>query len=186
LPILGYKIYLNDILNTVLQSNILSYSFTTYISPSISNSISVSAYSIIGEGEKITINNIYSSSIPGKITSISLVDASNDKIKIKWSIPSDNGGSTITSYDVRRNDGSEFGKNYENEINVEETTYTFDTLTISTYYSIQVRAKNSNGNGDWSNYVTYFTADPFDDVSNFIIDKIKVIPLKFSLLGIFL
>ena len=137
LPILGYKIYLNDILNTVLQSNILSYSFTTYISPSISNSISVSAYSIIGEGEKITINNIYSSSIPGKITSISLVDASNDKIKIKWNIPSDNGGSTITSYDVRRNDGSEFGKNYENEINVEETTYTFNTLTISTYYSIQ-------------------------------------------------
>ena len=49
LPILGYKIYLNDILNTVLQSNILSYSFTTYISPSISNSISVIEYSIIGE-----------------------------------------------------------------------------------------------------------------------------------------
>ena len=46
---LGYKIYLNDILNTVLESNILSYSFTTYISPSISNSISVSEYSIIGE-----------------------------------------------------------------------------------------------------------------------------------------
>ena len=159
---------MNDILNTVLQSNILSYSFTTYISPSISNSISVSAYSIIGEGEKITINNIYSSSIPGKITSISLVDASNDKIKIKWNIPSDNGGSTITSYDVRRNDGSEFGKNYENEINVEETTYTFNTLTISTYYSIQVRAKNSNGNGDWSNYVTYFTADPLDDVTNLL------------------
>ena len=101
LPILGYKIYLNDILNTVLQSNILSYSFTTYISPSISNSISVSAYSIIGEGEKITINNIYSSSIPGKITSISLVDASNDKIKIKWNIPSDNGGSRITSYEKK-------------------------------------------------------------------------------------
>ena len=42
LPILVYKIYLNDILNTFLQSNLLSYSFTTYISPSISNSISVS------------------------------------------------------------------------------------------------------------------------------------------------
>ncbi len=38
-----------------MPSNILSYSFTTYISPSISNSISVSAYSIIGEGDKITI-----------------------------------------------------------------------------------------------------------------------------------
>ena len=37
--------------------------------------------------------------------------------------------------------------------------HTFNTLTISTYYSIQVRTKNSNGNGDWSNYITYFTAD---------------------------
>ena len=27
--------------------------------------------------------------------------------------------------------------------------------------------------GDWSNYVTYFTADPPDDVTNFIIDKDK-------------
>ena len=43
----------------------------------------------------------------------------------------------VESLHMRRNDGSEFGKNYENEINVEETTYTFDTLTISTYYSIQ-------------------------------------------------
>ena len=63
--------------------------------------LSLSASSIIGEGDKITINNIYSSSIPGKITSISLVDASNDKIKIKWNIPSDNGGSRITSYEKK-------------------------------------------------------------------------------------
>ena len=65
------------------------------------------------------------------------MDISNDKIKIKWNIPNDNGGSRITSYDVRRNDGSEFGQNYENEINVDGTIYTFNTLTISTYYSIQ-------------------------------------------------
>ena len=74
----------------------------------------------------------------------------------------------VESLHMRRNDGSEFGQNYENEINVDGTTYTFNTLTISTYYSIQVRAKNSNGNGDWSNYVTYFTADPLDDVTNLL------------------
>ena len=65
------------------------------------------------------------------------MDISNDKIKIKWNIPNDNGGRRITSYDVRRNDGSEFGQNYENEINVDGRIYNFNTLTISTYYSIQ-------------------------------------------------
>ena len=77
------------------KSNSPSFLFSLYLH------LSVSAYSIIGEGDKITINNIYSSSIPGKITSISLVDASNDKIKIKWNIPSDNGGSRITSYEKK-------------------------------------------------------------------------------------
>ena len=61
LPILGYNIYLNNILYSVVQSIILSYTFSNYISPTISNSISASAYN---EGNKITIVNVYSSSIP--------------------------------------------------------------------------------------------------------------------------
>ena len=43
----------------------------------------------------------------------------------------------VESLHMRRNDGNEFGQNYENEINVDGTTYTFNILTISTYYSIQ-------------------------------------------------
>ena len=46
LEILGYKIYLNSILNTIIQSNVLSYNFTNYINSCISNTIIVSAYSI--------------------------------------------------------------------------------------------------------------------------------------------
>ena len=78
-----------------VKSNSPSFLFSFHLH------LNVIAYSIIGEGDKITINNIYSSSIPGKITSISLVDASNDKIKIKWNIPSDNGASRITSYEKK-------------------------------------------------------------------------------------
>ena len=173
LEILGYKIYLNNILNTIVQSNVLSYNFSNYINPYISNTISVSAYTILGEGDKITINDIYSTSIPGKITSITLVSVSSSQISIKWNSPSDNGGSSITSYDVRKNDGSEFGQNYDTEIQVTDNSYTFSSLSISTYYSIQVRANNINGNGEWSNYVTYYTADAPDDVTNFKIDKSK-------------
>lgn len=108
LPILGYNIYLNNILYSVVQSIILSYTFSNYISPTISNSISASAYN---EGNKITIVNVYSSSIPGKITRIYIINVSINIISIKWNIPNDNGGSRINSYDLRINDGSEFGQN---------------------------------------------------------------------------
>ena len=43
----------------------------------------------------------------------------------------------VESLHMRRNNGSDFGQNYENEINVDGTTYIFNTLTFSTYYSIQ-------------------------------------------------
>ena len=112
-----------------VKSNSPSFLFSFHLH------LNVIAYSIIGEGDKITINNIYSSSIPGKITSISLEDASNDKIKINgiFQVIMEE----VESLHMRRNDGSEFGQNYENEINVDGTTYTFNILTISTYYSIQ-------------------------------------------------
>ena len=110
LPILGYNIYLNNILYSVVQSIILSYTFSNYISPTISNSISVIAYNNLGEGNKITIVNVYSSSIPDKITSINIISVSSNTISIKWNIPNDNGGSTINSCDLKINDGSEFGK----------------------------------------------------------------------------
>ena len=47
----------------------------------------------------------------GKITSINIISVSSNIISIKWNIPNDNGGSRINSYDLRINDGSEFGQN---------------------------------------------------------------------------
>ena len=110
LALLEYNIYLN-ILYRFVQSNILSYTFSNYISPTISNSISVSAYNNLSEGNKIAIVNVYSSSIPGKIKRINIINVSINIISIKWNIPNDNGGSRINSYDLRINDGSEFGQN---------------------------------------------------------------------------
>ena len=47
----------------------------------------------------------------GKITRINIINVSINIISIKWNIPNDNGGSRINSYDLRINDGSEFGQN---------------------------------------------------------------------------
>ena len=59
LEILGYKIYLNSILNTIIQSNVLSYNFTNYRNSFISNTIIESAYIILGEGDKILLLLLY-------------------------------------------------------------------------------------------------------------------------------
>ena len=109
----------------------------------------------------------------GKITFITLLSVSSTEILIKWNSPFDNCGSSIIFYDVRKNDGSEFRQNYDSPITVTHTSYYFSSLTISTNYSIQVRVNNINENGEWSNYITYYTADPPDDVINFKIDKSK-------------
>ncbi len=82
LEILRYKIYINSVLNTIFQSNVLSYNFTNYINPYISNTIIVSAYSILGEGDKITFSDFYSTSIPRKITFISLLNFSSLKFQL--------------------------------------------------------------------------------------------------------
>ena len=170
LEILGYKIYLNSILNTIVQSNVLSYNFTNYRNSFISNTIIVSAYIILGEGDKISISDIYSTTIPGKITFIILLSVSSTEISIKWNSPIDNGGSSIIS---RKNEGNEFRQNYDSPITLTDTSYTFFSLTISTYYSIQVRGNNINRNDEWSNYDKYYTGEPPDDVTNFKIDQSK-------------
>ena len=170
LEILGYKIYLNSILTTIVQSNVLSYNFTNYRNSFISNTIILSTYIILGEGDKISISDIYSTSIPGKITFIILLSVSSTEISIKWNSPIDNGGSSIIS---RKNDGNEFRQNYDSPITLTHTSYTFSSLTISTYYSIQVRANNINGNDECSNYDKYYIGEPPDDITNFQIEQSK-------------
>ena len=170
--ILGYKIYLNDIYMTSVQSNIYKFTFQNVFEINIKNKISVSAYNIMGEGEKTEIEDIDSTGVPGKIDIIKLISHDRNSLNIEWEEPNDNGGLRILNYDIRINDGSEIGKNFgTEETNIIIRTKQFNGLDSSKYYSIQIRANNYNGNGEWSNYATFFTGLPPGQVNNFEWDK---------------
>jgi len=180
-PILGYKIYLNDIYITSVQSNINKYSFQNIFDINDKNKIAVSAYNIMGESEKYEIKDVDSTTVPGKINAIKLKSYSSSSLTVIWEEPSDNGGLSQLSYGIRINDGSEIGKNFrdeEKEISILEKI--FEGLNPSKYYTIQVRAYNSNGAGEWSDYITFFTGGSPGVVQNFkwekdLSDKSKIV-----------
>ena len=180
-PILGYKIYLNEIYITSVQSNVNKYSFQNIFDINDKNKIAVSAYNIMGESEKYEIKDVDSTSVPGKINAIKLESYSSSSLTVIWEEPNDNGGLSQLSYGIRINDGSEIGKNFideEKEISILEKN--FEGLSPSKYYTIQIRAYNSNGAGEWSDYITFFTGEAPGAVQNFkwekdLSDKSKIV-----------
>jgi hypothetical protein len=180
-PILGYKIYLNEIYITSVQSNVNKYSFQNIFDINDKNKIAVSAYNIMGESEKLEIKDIDSTTVPGKINKIKLESHSLNSLTVIWEEPNDNGGLSQLSYGIRINDGSEIGNNFGDEENeISSLKKIFENLSSSKYYTIQVRAYNSNGVGEWSDYITFFTGESPGVVQNFnweknLSDKSKIV-----------
>ena len=87
------------------------------------------------------------------------VTAGADQLEVEWSVPSDNGGTAITGFKVRRCDQST-GCDATNEWTAESvsggatTIHTITGLTNGTTYRVQVAAVNSVGTGAWSQYRT--------------------------------
>ncbi|MCL2792792.1 MAG: fibronectin type III domain-containing protein [Spirochaetaceae bacterium] len=67
----------------------------------------------------------------------------NTRIPLTWAAPLDNGGSTITGYEVSRDSGV----NWISPNPVTATTHTFTDLTNGTPYTFWVRAVNAVGSG---------------------------------------
>jgi len=57
-----------------------------------------------GEGPKSTLSLI-AASVPTKMGMPSLNSATSTSITIQWTVPSFDGGASVTSYAVRRDDG---------------------------------------------------------------------------------
>ena len=75
------------------------------------------------------------------------------ELNVTWAAPADNGGSAIIDYDLQyRPQGGQWAE-VSDPIGT-STTYTLTSLTNGTAYDVQVRAENSAGDGDWSDYGT--------------------------------
>jgi hypothetical protein len=78
---------------------------------------------------------------------------SESSVRVSWEVPS-NGGSAITSYEVRYSEDSDFvdgvGACTVSEPSPPDQECTIDGLTLGAMYYVQVRAVNGVGGGAWS------------------------------------
>ena len=75
---------------------------------------------------------------------------------VNWQVPE---GSVVSSYDLRYREGST-GDFIDGPQNIIGTRAIIPGLSPDTEYEIQVRASNSTGDGDWSEWVTVQTSTP--------------------------
>ena len=68
--------------------------------------------------------------------------AGNGQVSLSWDVPTDNGGSEITGYEVTMD-------NWTNKVTktASERSHTYTSLTNGTEYTFKVRAVNANGAG---------------------------------------
>ena len=96
---------------------------------------------------------------PGAPTSVSL-SAGAGSFTVTWAAPSSNGGSAITSYDLRYIETAAQDKADANWTLVTSVwtsgalSYALTGLRDSTGYDVQLRAVNANGSGAWSSPAT--------------------------------
>ena len=98
-----------------------------------------------------TVTETTATTVPNAPTSLSVTVGETDA-DVSWTAPTDNGGDTITSYDVSSDDGSTW-----NTTGSVTTSHTVTGLDKGTAYIFRVRAVNSEGNGNASASVTETT-----------------------------
>ena len=83
---------------------------------------------------------------PGTVQGLS-VTAGNGSLTVSWSVPSSNGGSSITEYRLQYRSDSDSWPSGDGE--VVTSPKTIDNLTNGTEYHVRVKACNNAGCGNW-------------------------------------
>ena len=124
--------------------------------------VEVQATSGAGEREKtatqtitVTVTDV-SGEAPGKPNAPDVSAASVTSLTVSWSAPA-NAGPAIDDYDVQYREGTG-GSWTDGGHTGTATTATLSSLSENTSYQVQVRAKNAEGTGAWSDSGTGATA----------------------------
>ncbi len=116
--------------------------------------VEVTATSGAGEREKTATQTVtvsvtdVSGEAPGKPDAPTVSAASVTSLSVNWSAP-DNAGPAITDYDVQYREGAS-GDWSDGNHSGTAVTATLTGLSENTSYQVQVRAKNDEGTGAWS------------------------------------
>ena len=81
---------------------------------------------------------------------VNAVANSTTSLSVSWTAPANTGKPAIESYDVRYRQGTSGTYSYGPQDVTGATGATIDSLTAGTFYEVQVRATNDEGDSDWS------------------------------------
>lgn len=108
-----------------------------------------------GGGTAADVTQTTATTVPGAPTSL-LASVTRTTAELSWTAPTDDGGSEITEYQYRYQEGTTAGGSWT-DTNSTDTTFEVTGLTANTEYTFQVRAVNSVGQSTGSNAVTETT-----------------------------
>lgn len=111
--------------------------------------------------------NIPRVTTPAAMAAPSLVVDSDTQITATFAAGPHNGGSAITSYDLRHEPVA--GGGWTEIIGATTPTQAITGLTASTAYNVQTRANNAEGNGTWSASATATTASGSGGIGSMVI-----------------
>ncbi len=110
--------------------------------------VQVRAVNAIGTGPWSTSATATLPDTPAAPTALTLT-VGNGQISATWTAPSNNGGSAITGYELQYRTGSASWTQIAST-DITGTSHIIMNLTNGSAYEVQVRAKNTVGNSDWS------------------------------------
>ena len=105
------------------------------------NSLGDSGWSTSGTATTAT-------TVPSAPAAPTVTAASSSSVEVDWDAPTEDGGTTVTGYDVQYRASG--GSTWTQIDNLTATETTITSLSSDTTYEVQVRAQNSNGEGSWS------------------------------------
>lgn len=144
--ILRYEVELDDDGTWINAGTDLTHTFTG-LTNGTEYSVKVRAVNAIGNSPETAAVTATPGDVPNASTGLAL-SVSDSQIIATWLAATDDGGYSITRYEVELDDSGTWTDAGTN------LTHTFTGLTNGTSYSVRVRAVNAIGNGDESAPVT--------------------------------
>ncbi|MEJ2249508.1 MAG: fibronectin type III domain-containing protein [Candidatus Lokiarchaeota archaeon] len=178
-PITYYNIYRCTSSGSETFLTSVNATSTQYIDTEVTDGLTyyynVSAINLAGEGPQSNEVN----AIPTGVPSIPLnlqITPGNNKITLAWHIPSNNGGLTITGYNIYR--GTSSGTEVIlTTVNGSTLTYMDTGLTANTTYYYQISAINSAGVGQKSSeiHATTLTPNSKNTIGGMVIESLLLV-----------
>ena len=128
----------------------------------------MSSVNAVGEGAQSSLT-LLAASVPAKMARPTWKSSSITDIQVQWTVPSYDGGSPVTQYRVRRDDGP--STSFLSDVTTTNLYYDFTgLLNLVLTYIIQVAAENVLGVGEYSDSFDFYAASPPETLTNFIVN----------------